>query len=56
MLQFTVSMNDNVYFATSKKTCLAFCKKHNLVLWNEEEVNVRYPEDLTKVERGIYRM
>ena len=56
-LKFTVSNNENSYFATSLKTAVNFCKKNDLCLWDETQVDKIEENEkdfIQKIDRGIY--
>ena len=56
-LKFTVSNNENTYFATSLHTAVNFCKKNDLCLWNEiqvEKISENEKDFIEKIDRGIY--
>ena len=56
-LRFTVSNNENIYFATSLYTAVNFCKKNDLCLWDEIQIDKISENEkcfIQKIERGIY--
>jgi hypothetical protein len=56
-IRFTVMTNSNLYFATSILTANAFCKKNDLVIdrdWDINSVSIKQQNIAEKCGRGVY--
>ena len=55
-VRFTVSTNNNVYFATSLKAAVSFCNAHDLVIQNDRTHTPSITERNTaeKCGRGVF--
>ena len=55
-VKFKVSTNSNVYYATSIKAAASFCKKNNLVMIQDWDVNPSTTEKNAAVRcgHGVY--
>jgi hypothetical protein len=56
-VRFTVMTNNNVYFATSLKAAISFCKKNDFVIdrdWNVDSISITEQNKAEKCGRGVY--
>ena len=57
-IKFTVATNSNSYFASSLKSAITFCTKHDFVLWRDTSISLTKKEleaeGIEKVDRGIW--
>jgi hypothetical protein len=56
-VRFTVTTNDNIYFATSHKAKYSFCKQNDFVVdrdWDINATSITEQNTAEKCGRGIY--
>ena len=56
-VRFTVTTNCNIYFATSQKAMVSFCKKYDFCIdrdWGIDAVSITQQNQAEKCGRGIY--